>query len=133
MSDSYPPAGVNTTNELARERNRAAAERTLNAWTGICLSLIGVGVAFERIMYSLQRQAAPVANRVAPNPALVGLGFVGMGLLLLGFALVQHRLTLAAIEQQDPVLLSVKALNRLAVITIVLAGLTGMGVTLLLP
>lgn len=133
MSDSSPPTGVNTTNELARERNRAAAERTLNAWTGICLSLIGFGVAFEQITRSLRQQAAPVVGRAVPNPALVGLGFVGMGLLLLGLALVQHRLTLAALEQQDYVLLSVRALNRWAGVTIVLAGLTGLGVTLLLP
>lgn len=133
MSDSSPPTGVNTTNELARERNRAAAERTLNAWTGICLSLIGVGVAFEQITRSLGRQAAPVASQAVPNPALVGLSFVGMGLLLLGFALVQHSLALAALEQQAPVLLSVKALNRWAVVTVVLAGLTGLGITLLLP
>ncbi|MBW4484950.1 MAG: DUF202 domain-containing protein [Tildeniella torsiva UHER 1998/13D] len=133
MSDASSPTGVNTTNELARERNRAAAERTLNAWTGICLSLIGFGVAFEQITRSLQRQAAPTAHRVVPNPALVGLGFVGMGLLLLGLALVQHRLTLAALEQQDYVLRSVKTLNRWAVVTIVLAGLAGLGVTLLLP
>lgn len=133
MSDSSSPLGVTITNELARERNRAAAERTLNAWTGICLSLIGFGIAFEQITRSLRRQAAQVASQSVPNPALVGLGLVGMGLLLLGLALVQHRLTLAAIERQDYVLLSVKALNRWAVVTIVLAGLTGLGVTLLLP
>lgn len=133
MSDPSSPTGVNTTNELARERNRAAAERTLNAWTGVCLSLIGFGVAFEQITRSLQRQAASIANRVVPTPALVGLGFVGIGLLLLGLALVQHQLTLAALEQQDYGLLSVKTLNRWAVVTIVLAGLAGLGVTVLLP
>jgi putative membrane protein len=132
MSDSSAPTGVNTTNELARERNRAAAERTLNAWTGTCLSLIGFGIAFEQITRSLRQQAAPLAQS-APNPALVGLSFVGMGLLLLGLALVQHRLTLAALEQQDYVLRSVKTLNRWAVVTIGLAGLAGLGVTLLLP
>ncbi|MEA5447455.1 DUF202 domain-containing protein [Leptolyngbya sp. CCNP1308] len=133
MSDLPLPPMVNTTNELARERNRAAAERTLNAWTGICLGLIGVGIAFEQITRSLGRQTAPVASRAVPNPALVGLGFVGMGLLLLGFALVQHRLALAALEQQDYVLLPVKVLNRWAVVTIVLVGLMGLGITLLLP
>jgi putative membrane protein len=43
-----------TTNELAKERNRAAAERTMNSWIGNCLGLIGVGVAFDQINQSLR-------------------------------------------------------------------------------
>ncbi|MBD1916440.1 DUF202 domain-containing protein [Phormidium sp. FACHB-322] len=132
MSDAPSPL-MNTTNELARERNRAAAERTLNAWTGICLGLIGFGVAFEQIARGLRRQAASVAIIASPNPALVGLGFVGLGLLLLGLALVQHWLTLSALEQQSDVLLSIKTLNRWAVVAIVLVGIAGLGIRLLLP
>ncbi len=133
MSDSPLPPVVNTTNELARERNRAAAERTLNAWTGMCLSLIGFGVAFEQITRSLQRQTTSAASLPSPNPALVGLGFVGLGLLLLGLALVQHRLALTAIEQQNYVLLPIQTLNHWAVATIALAGLAGLGIALWLP
>ncbi|PZV07218.1 MAG: hypothetical protein DCF32_07845 [Leptolyngbya sp.] len=133
MSDAPLSPWVNTTNELARERNRAAAERTLNAWTGICLSLIGFGVAFEQITRRLPRQAVTVASRADSNAALVGLGFVGLGLLLLGLALVQHRLTLRALEQPSDVLLSIKTLNRWAVVAIVLVGIAGLGVTLVLP
>jgi putative membrane protein len=127
MSDMPPPQLVNTTNELARERNRAAAERTLNAWTGICLSLIGFGVAFDQIGRSLRRQATVTTA----TPALVGIGFVGVGVLLLGLALVQHRLALSAIEQQNYVLLPIQTLNRWAMVTVVLAGVAGLGVTLL--
>jgi hypothetical protein len=53
-----------------------------------------------------------------------------MGVVLLGLALVQHRLTINALERQDRVLDSVNSLNRLAVITILLAGLAGLGATL---
>lgn len=132
MSDVPSPL-VNTTNELARERNRAAAERTLNAWTGICLSLIGFGVAYEQIAHSLRQQAAPVAIITDPSSALVGLGFVGLGLLLLGLALVQHWLTLNALEQQGDVLRSIRTLNRWAVVAIVLVATAGLGITLVLP
>ncbi|MBD2230214.1 DUF202 domain-containing protein [Phormidium tenue] len=133
MSDAPLPPLVNTTNELARERNRAAAERTLNAWTRICLGLIGFGVAYEQIAHSLRRQAASVAIIASPNPALVGLGFVSLGLLLLGLALVQHRLTLSTLEQRGDVLLSIKTLNRWAVVAIVLVAIAGLGVSLGLP
>jgi putative membrane protein len=44
------PTPLNTINELAKERNRAAAERTLNAWTALCLSLMGFGVALSRFL-----------------------------------------------------------------------------------
>lgn len=132
MGDAPRSPWVNTTNELARERNRAAAERTLNVWIGLCLSLIGFGVAFEQIASSLQR-AAPMAILADSNPALVGLGFAGLGLWLLGLALVQHRLTLTALEQSGNVLPSIKRLNRWAVVAIVLVGVAGLGVTLLLP
>ncbi|MBW4463402.1 MAG: DUF202 domain-containing protein [Nodosilinea sp. WJT8-NPBG4] len=133
MNDAPLPSLVNTTNELARERNRAAAERTLNAWSRICLGLIGFGVAYEQITHSLRRQAASATIVADPNSTLVGIGFVGMGLLLLGLALVQHRLTLKALEQQGDVLPSIKTLNRWAVVAIVLVGIAGLGVTLVLP
>lgn len=129
MSDAPPPEQVTITNELARERNRAAAERTLNAWTGLCLSLIGFGVAFEQIGRRLRQQAT--LDLATTTPALIGIGFVGVGVVLLGLALVQHRLALKAIEQQNYVLLPIQTLNRWAVVTVVLAGLAGLGVTLL--
>ena len=121
------PTPLNTINELAKERNRAAAERTLNAWTALCLSLMGFGVAFEQVS---RRWPGATPSRVPQPSVLVGIGFVGMGVVLLGLALVQHRLTINALERQDRVLDSVNSLNRLAVITILLAGLAGLGATL---
>ncbi|PSR19136.1 hypothetical protein C8255_03950 [filamentous cyanobacterium CCP3] len=129
MHDTPPPEQVSTTNELALERNRASAERTLNAWIGLCLSLIGFGVAFEQIGRRWSPQAP--LGMATPPPAPVGIGFVGAGVVLLGLALVQHRLALRAIEQQDYVLLPIQTLNRWAVVTVVLAGVAGLGVTLL--
>ncbi|PZO33476.1 MAG: hypothetical protein DCF17_21885 [Shackletoniella antarctica] len=129
MGDLPPQMRGNPTNELAKERNRAAAERTLNAWTGVCLSLIGFGVAFDRVVSSLGGRAAAMPE---PRAALVGLVFIGVGLVLLGFALVQHRLAIASIERHDYVLSSIHTLNRLAVATIVLAGLAGLAVVLVL-
>jgi putative membrane protein len=130
--DNVPPRQLlNPTNELAKERNRAAAERTLNAWAGICLSFLGFGVAFDQIFRSLQRQF-PQANSAMTQKtaALIGMGFVGVSLVLLGLALVQRRLTINAIEQDNYVLLSVNTLNRLAVATVAIAGLVGLGVML---
>jgi uncharacterized membrane protein YidH (DUF202 family) len=39
---------VNLTNELAKERNRAAYDRTLMAWIRTAISLIGFGFAIAK-------------------------------------------------------------------------------------
>jgi len=56
MSGTQPQRLFGTNNELAKERNRAAAERTINAWIGNSLSFIGIGVAIDQISHSLQQR-----------------------------------------------------------------------------
>lgn len=133
MTDAVPQnqRPLNPTNELAKERNRAAAERTINAWLGVCLSLIGFGVAFDQIFRSLRQRFPdldPVITR--ETATLIGMGFVGVGLVVLGFALVQHRLAVKSIERQDYLLLSTRLLNRVVVTAIVLVGVSGLVITL---
>ncbi len=133
MTDGEPqkPLPINPTNELAKERNRAAAERTINAWLGVCLSLMGFGVALNQIFRSLRRRFPTMDPTITRETAtLIGMGFVGVGLVVLGFALVQHRLAVKSIERQDYLLLSVRALNRVVVSGIVLVGVTGLVITL---
>lgn len=133
MAESMPQKPVNTTNELAKERNRAAAERTINAWLGICLSLIGFGIAFDQIFRSL-RQRFPEMNSTMTREAatLIGMGFIGVGLILLGIGLIQHRLAIKSIENSNYVMLSVRELNRIVVIGIVIFSIAGLLATLFL-
>lgn len=126
MSGAQPQRLFGTNNELAKERNRAAAERTINAWIGNCLSFIGIGVAIDQISRSLQQrfpEADPLTTETVTH--ITSLVFVGAGLLLLLLALMQHRLALKTIEREDYVMLSVKALNRIVVSAILLTGLLG--------
>ena len=129
MTDSAPQKSINTTNELAKERNRAAAERTLNAWLGICLSLIGFGIAFDQIFRSL-RQRFPEMNPAITREAatLIGMGFIGWGLMMLGVALIQHRWAIRSIERSDYLMLSVRALNRFVVVGILSFGIASLAV-----
>jgi putative membrane protein len=126
MSASQPQKLFGTTNELAKERNRAAAQRTLNAWIGNSLSLIGIGVAVEQIAYSLQYRFPgrdPAMTELTAK--IIGLALVSVGIGLLVFALIQHHLEIRSIEREDYVLSSVHALNRVVVVAIVTLGWAG--------
>ena len=66
----------NLANELARERSRQAADRTLMAWVRTALSLIGFGFGIANFRDIIFR-AGLVRNSPAFNPALIfGLSFI---------------------------------------------------------
>ena len=52
-------ADISVTNELAKERNREAAERTFMAWIHTSISLIGFGFGIDAIVEALNQ--APLA------------------------------------------------------------------------
>lgn len=126
MSASQPRKLFGINNELAKERNRAAAERTINAWIGNCLSLIGTGVAIDQISRSL-RQRFPEGDPLVTETVthITSMAFIGIGLVLLFLALMQHRLEIKTLEREDYVLMSFIALNRIVVAAIILIGLLG--------
>jgi putative membrane protein len=131
MSESQPLSG--TTNELAKERTRAAAERSMNAWVGNCIGLIGTGLAVDQINQSL-RQRFPEGDLAMATPIahLVGIAFVGIGVALLAIALAQHRLEIQAIDRQRRVLRLINTLNRVVIIAILLFALAGLFIILFL-
>lgn len=80
-----------TTTELARERSRAAAERTLTSWIQSCLTIMGFGFAFASTTDAWTRHfpgSMPAAYaRLAPYVALIA---IGVGVFLLTLAIVGH-------------------------------------------
>lgn len=126
MSASQPQKLFGTTNELAKERNRAAAQRTLNTWIGSSLSFIGIGVTVDQIFRSLHQRfpsGDPTVTEITTY--MTSTVFVGAGLMVLFLALIQHRLQIKTIEQEDYVLLSFSTLNRMIVATVLLFGCLG--------
>lgn len=100
MNNAPPVRIYNTTNELAKERNRAAAERTLTAWIQSGLTLIGFGVAFDQIFGAIRRTLPTLDSSLNRNvTTAIGLGAIALGLALLALTAIEYPMKLRAIEQ----------------------------------
>jgi putative membrane protein len=99
---TVPEPQTGSTNELAKERTRAAAERTLSSWVNNSILLIGFGVAINQIRDDLER-LFPLkedwwTGKVAYN---TGLSFIILGMAVLMVAMVQHVLVLWFLERRS--------------------------------
>ena len=88
-------------NELARERNREAADRTLLAWIRTSLAMISLGFGIER----LGQAALSFDGRISGFSPLKTQVF-GASLIVLGIAATlagmwEHRRMLTAISRED--------------------------------
>lgn len=93
---------TSTTNELAKARNWAAAERTLMSWIQNCLALIGFGIAFDRIFTAIHRTFptnAPFTD--ATLTATIGLSAILSGVFLLLFAIQTYLAQIKGLEQEN--------------------------------
>ena len=88
-------------NELAKERNRAAAERTLMAWIRTCLSLISFGFGLDKIIGAINRSTLGDSSNVDSSVRLLAVGFILTGILAMAAATHQHRKDLRRIRRDD--------------------------------
>ena len=114
---------MGATNELAKERNRAAAERTLITWIQNCVSLIGFGIAFEEILAAIEKPFNDT-NILLKIQAVqfLSLTFIMVGILLLGSATIQYCLEVKSIERDDYLSLSSHRLNFAITLAIAIFG-----------
>jgi len=111
MSQQPPGKPYNLNNELAKERNRAAAERTLMAWIRTCLSMIGFGFGIDRIVSALRQ--SQLGDNVDPIrfSRIFGLAFVGLGTVAMFLAIMEHRTILKQIQRDDYLYVSRRSLG----------------------
>ncbi|MGD9045621.1 MAG: DUF202 domain-containing protein [Desulfobacterales bacterium] len=74
---------ISITNELARERNRAAADRTIMAWIRTALAMIGFGFGVGKLYDALEkanpeRVTDPLHSAQIVGEALIALGVLGL-------------------------------------------------------
>ena len=100
MNEETPT--VNISNELARERSRQAADRTLMAWVRTSLSLIGFGFGIARFRDILQEAGLIRIPHEHLNTTLFfGLSFISLGILGLLAATMQHWNILQHLNKND--------------------------------
>ncbi len=129
---SFAPENPSSlTNELARERNREAADRTLLAWIRTSLAMISFGFGIERL-----GQAALDLDGKLLGFSIVKTRVAGGTLVVLGIAATlagmwEHRHVLAAIARSDYRYADRPAIARWMAGTLVVIGVAALATMLI--
>ena len=81
----------NTNTELAKTRNRAAAERTTLAWIRTALALISFGFGLDKIISAIRDAGGDGNTSQDVGVQLMSMGFIGIGIFTLLIAIRQHK------------------------------------------
>ena len=111
-----------TADELARERNRAAADRTLMAWIRTAIAMIGFGFGVGKLYDALEQANAERVTDPLHSAQIVGEAFIALGVLGLFAAVVQHWRILKRIEKEHYVYRQPRALPMLVASLLLLIG-----------
>jgi len=81
---------TNLTNELAKERNRAAYDRTLMAWIRTAISLIAFGFAIAKSYEYIHMEYRERLIDQIHAPLLFGISFIVLGLICIFGGVIQY-------------------------------------------
>lgn len=94
---------MNMTNELAKDRNRQASDRTLMAWIRTSMSLIGFGFAIAKSYDYIETDYMEKTGKVLDaihTPTIFGAGFMLLGMFGLLAGVVQYRRTIDRLDTE---------------------------------
>jgi putative membrane protein len=120
------PAVTAIANELARDRNGAAADRTLMAWIRTALSLIGFGFGIGKIADYLKAAGVQTSLDPAHSSLIFGASFIVVGILGLIAAIVQYSRILKRLSQPDFAYNAMRPIAMTVAIMLMLIGLFGL-------
>jgi putative membrane protein len=100
MPDTAPEP-VSLSNELARERNREAVDRTLLAWIRTSLAMISLGFGIERLGQAALSLDGRMSGYSTLKTQLFGATLIALGIAATLAGMWEHRHMLAAIASDD--------------------------------
>jgi putative membrane protein len=113
-------------NELARERNREAADRTLLAWIRTSLALISFGFGIERLGQAAIELDGKLAGFSAIRTRIGGAVLVALGVAATLAGMWEHRRMLQAIASDDYRYADRPPIARYMAIALVAVGLAAL-------
>ena len=118
--------GETISTELARERSREAADRTLMAWVRTSLSLIGFGFGFGKLHGYLQ--TAGLRQKIDPihSTLIFGASFITLGIFGVFAAIFQHWGVLRRLEGGQFVYAPSWPMERITAVLLFVIGLFGL-------
>lgn len=120
------PPDYNMAHELAKERNRAAAERTLMAWIRTALSLIGFGFGIGKISSYLGVAGMQSARDPLHTTMIFGTCFIVVGILGLLAAIVQHARVMKRLSRPNFAYDAMRPIAMTVAATLILIGVFGL-------
>ena len=92
---------MSLTDQLAKQRNRDAAERTLMAWIRTCLSLISFGFGLDKIVAAINSRTDGGSAHAEWSVRLVAIAFVLTGIVAMAAATRQHTRNVQRLARDD--------------------------------
>lgn len=116
------------TNQLAKERSREAADRTLLAWIRTSISLIGFGFAIAKTFDYVETSYIEETGKVLdPNhtPVIFGAGFMILGILGLIAGVIQYGRILRRLKSEQFTYTEPFPLPKIMAILLIIIGIFG--------
>ena len=100
MPEDTPNNAASLVNELARERNREAADRTLLAWIRTSLAMISLGFAIERLGQAALALDGRMAGYSPEKTRFLGAALIVLGIAATLAGMWEHRIVLEAVVRE---------------------------------